>query len=214
MRYKSLTLEAIYTGVERLHQIHHLSSCRPNPPLPSIRASARAGLCRSSETADGCMAVTSQHAHRTAGPTCPVPRTDEVAAERRIADAGPYLASCATRYGVERACTTGGDGVGMSATGIFCGGVIADLHSQNPDIVQAFFGCMEQVALHFISALYRIPPPALDALLRCAAGSLALQERYSLVAACTFLVREHVMLPAVLRLNRMPLERHDNSNVE
>jgi len=57
----------------------------------------------------------------------------------------------------------------------------------NPDVVQAFFGCMEPVALHFLGAFYRLPPGALDALMQCAVGSLALQERYSLVAACTFL---------------------------
>ncbi|KAF9228193.1 ARM repeat-containing protein [Gyrodon lividus] len=57
----------------------------------------------------------------------------------------------------------------------------------NPDIVQAFFGCMDTVAKHFIAIFYNLPPGALDALMYCAVSSLSLQERYSLVATCTFL---------------------------
>ncbi|KIJ61703.1 hypothetical protein HYDPIDRAFT_115503 [Hydnomerulius pinastri MD-312] len=57
----------------------------------------------------------------------------------------------------------------------------------NPDIVQAFFGCLDTVAKHFISIFYSLPPGALDALMQCAVTSLSLQERYSLVATCTFL---------------------------
>ncbi|KAF9237195.1 armadillo-type protein [Melanogaster broomeanus] len=57
----------------------------------------------------------------------------------------------------------------------------------NPDIVQAFFGCLDIVAKHFIAIFYNLPPGALDALMQCAISSLSLQERYSLVATCTFL---------------------------
>ncbi|KAG1733765.1 armadillo-type protein [Suillus occidentalis] len=57
----------------------------------------------------------------------------------------------------------------------------------NPDIVQAFFGCMDTIAKHFLVGFYRLPPGALDALMQCAVTSLSLQERYSLVATCTFL---------------------------
>ncbi|KAH7905355.1 armadillo-type protein [Hygrophoropsis aurantiaca] len=57
----------------------------------------------------------------------------------------------------------------------------------NPDIVQGFFSCMDTIAKHFIAAFYKLPPGALDALMQCAIGSLSLQERYSLAAACTFL---------------------------
>ncbi|EGN94778.1 hypothetical protein SERLA73DRAFT_171188 [Serpula lacrymans var. lacrymans S7.3] len=57
----------------------------------------------------------------------------------------------------------------------------------NPDIVQAFFSCMDTVAKNFVAAFYRLQPGALDTLMRCAIGSLSLQERYSLVSACTFL---------------------------
>ncbi|KAG1744571.1 armadillo-type protein [Suillus paluster] len=60
----------------------------------------------------------------------------------------------------------------------------------NPDIVQAFFGCMDTIAKHFLVVFYRLPPGALDALMQCAVTSLSLQERYSLVATCTFLVLE------------------------
>ncbi|KAG1884709.1 armadillo-type protein [Suillus subluteus] len=57
----------------------------------------------------------------------------------------------------------------------------------NPDIVQAFFGCMDSIAKHFLMGFYRLPPGALNALMQCAVTSLSLQERYSLVATCTFL---------------------------
>ncbi|KAF8835272.1 ARM repeat-containing protein [Paxillus ammoniavirescens] len=57
----------------------------------------------------------------------------------------------------------------------------------NPDIVQAFFGCLDTVAKHFIAIFYNLPPGALEALMQCAVSSLSLQERYSLVATCTFL---------------------------
>ncbi|KAH0833884.1 armadillo-type protein [Lanmaoa asiatica] len=57
----------------------------------------------------------------------------------------------------------------------------------NPDIVQAFFGCLDSVAKHFVAVFYNLPPGALDALMQCAVSSLSLQERYSLVATCTFL---------------------------
>jgi hypothetical protein len=45
-----------------------------------------------------------------------------------------------------------------------------------------------QIAKHFLVGFYRLPPGALDALMQCAVTSLSLQERYSLVATCTFLV--------------------------
>jgi hypothetical protein len=35
---------------------------------------------------------------------------------------------------------------------------------------------------------YQLPPGALDVLMQCTMTSLSLQERYSLVATCTFLV--------------------------
>jgi hypothetical protein len=45
-----------------------------------------------------------------------------------------------------------------------------------------------QIAVHFIEAFYKLPRGGVDALLRLAIEALALQERYSLVSACTFLV--------------------------
>ncbi|KZT01812.1 ARM repeat-containing protein [Laetiporus sulphureus 93-53] len=59
---------------------------------------------------------------------------------------------------------------------------------ENPDIVQGFFYCMNTVAQHFVATFYQLPPELFNALMQCAITSLALQERYSLVAACTFLV--------------------------
>ncbi|KAF9456910.1 armadillo-type protein [Collybia nuda] len=58
----------------------------------------------------------------------------------------------------------------------------------NPDVVQEFFVCMERVAQDFTGLFYHsLQPAALDALIHCAIAALALQERYSLVSACTFL---------------------------
>ncbi|KAK7053926.1 armadillo-type protein [Favolaschia claudopus] len=58
---------------------------------------------------------------------------------------------------------------------------------ENPDIVQEFFACMDRVAQDFTASFCALPDGAFDALVRCAISALALQERYSLVAACTFL---------------------------
>ncbi|KAJ7493752.1 armadillo-type protein, partial [Mycena latifolia] len=58
---------------------------------------------------------------------------------------------------------------------------------ENPDIVQEFFACMDRVAQDFTGAFCTLPDGAFDALMQCAISALALQERYSLVAACTFL---------------------------
>ncbi|KAI0369534.1 ARM repeat-containing protein [Pilatotrama ljubarskyi] len=57
----------------------------------------------------------------------------------------------------------------------------------NPDIVQAFFGCMESFVHHFLPIFYRLPTELFNALVQCAVGALSLQERYSLTSACTFL---------------------------
>ncbi|KAJ7321698.1 hypothetical protein DFH08DRAFT_383122 [Mycena albidolilacea] len=58
---------------------------------------------------------------------------------------------------------------------------------ENPVIVQEFFACMDRVAQDFTAAFCTLPDGAFDALIQCAISALALQERYSLVAACTFL---------------------------
>jgi len=57
----------------------------------------------------------------------------------------------------------------------------------NPDIVQDFFNFMEKVSFHFVTAFYRLPRQSFDALVQFAISALSLQERYSLVAASTFL---------------------------
>ncbi|KAJ7820865.1 hypothetical protein B0H13DRAFT_2682226 [Mycena leptocephala] len=48
--------------------------------------------------------------------------------------------------------------------------------------------CMDRVAQDFTAAFCALPAGAFDALMQCTIGALALQERYSLVAAATFLV--------------------------
>ncbi|KAJ7092338.1 armadillo-type protein [Mycena belliarum] len=58
---------------------------------------------------------------------------------------------------------------------------------ENPDIVQEFFACMDRTAQDFTGAFCTLPDGAFDALMQCAISTLALQERYSLVAGCTFL---------------------------
>ncbi|KAI9431177.1 ARM repeat-containing protein [Lactarius indigo] len=57
----------------------------------------------------------------------------------------------------------------------------------NPDIVQDFFNFVEKVSYHFVTVFYHLPRPSFDALVQCAISALGLQERYSLVAASTFL---------------------------
>ncbi|RDX49711.1 ARM repeat-containing protein [Lentinus brumalis] len=57
----------------------------------------------------------------------------------------------------------------------------------NPDIVRAFFGCMEGFAQHFVPVFYRLTQELFNALIQCAISAMSLQERYSLVSVCTFL---------------------------
>ena len=50
-----------------------------------------------------------------------------------------------------------------------------------------------QAAQDFTEAFYTLPPGLFDALIQCAISALALQERYSLVSACQFLVRASLL---------------------
>lgn len=77
---------------------------------------------------------------------------------------------------------------------------------KNPDIVQGFFSCMESVsrlynvstsysfshavqfANHFVACFYLLPSELFNSLMQCAIVSLGLQERYSMVAGCAFIV--------------------------
>ena len=45
------------------------------------------------------------------------------------------------------------------------------------------------MSYHFVTVFYHLPRQSFDALVQCAISALGLQERYSLVAASTFLVR-------------------------
>ena len=47
------------------------------------------------------------------------------------------------------------------------------------------------MSFHFVAVFYQIPRQSFDDLVRCAISALTLQERYSLVAASTFLVRSY-----------------------
>jgi len=84
----------------------------------------------------------------------------------------------------------------------------------NPDIVQEFFSCMERTAQDFTSAFYSLPPGALDALMQCAISALALQERYSLGAACNFLttlIYRSVLLDELAEDRKRLLQTHGRS---
>jgi len=65
--------------------------------------------------------------------------------------------------------------------------VLLGVMESNPDVVQAFFGCMVAAAEHFAVVLLRLPSGSLAGLMQCAIRALSLQERYSLVSACRFL---------------------------
>ncbi|KAF8305820.1 hypothetical protein DL93DRAFT_2065964, partial [Clavulina sp. PMI_390] len=58
----------------------------------------------------------------------------------------------------------------------------------NPDLVQAFFSCMDSIAHTFLRSMTVMPPELSNALMDCTTRAIALQERYSLVSACKFLV--------------------------
>lgn len=47
-----------------------------------------------------------------------------------------------------------------------------------------------KVVLHFVRTLYRLPDAVFSTLIQTAIAALAIQERYALVSACTFLVRQ------------------------
>jgi Importin 13 repeat len=45
-----------------------------------------------------------------------------------------------------------------------------------------------QFSQHFVSIFYQLPSGMFDVLIQCSIASLTLQERYSMVAGCSFLV--------------------------
>ena len=61
--------------------------------------------------------------------------------------------------------------------------------ASEPDVAQAFFRFLEQTARNFVWAFFELSTPTFNAAMQCAIGALGLQEKYSLVAACNFLVR-------------------------
>lgn len=61
------------------------------------------------------------------------------------------------------------------------------MEPKQPDTVQAFFGCMDTIAKNFVEAFYTLPPEGFDTIIRLSTAALALQERYSLTHACSFL---------------------------
>jgi len=59
--------------------------------------------------------------------------------------------------------------------------------SDNPDVVKAFFECLDIIVQDFLRAFFLIPAEVLQAILSCAITALSMQERYSLVKSCMFL---------------------------
>ncbi|KAI0033743.1 armadillo-type protein [Vararia minispora EC-137] len=58
---------------------------------------------------------------------------------------------------------------------------------ENPEIVREFFHFLEKVSHHFVAVFFQVPQAIFDVLISCAITSMALTERYSLVAASSFL---------------------------
>jgi hypothetical protein len=53
---------------------------------------------------------------------------------------------------------------------------------------------MEKVAQHFTPILYTLPDGVFHTLIQAAVGALTLQERFSLVYSCSFLVSKFFFL--------------------
>ncbi|KAJ7677007.1 hypothetical protein DFH06DRAFT_1122284 [Mycena polygramma] len=89
------------------------------------------------------------------------------------------------------------------------GGMVEAEVSQNPDIVQEVSACMDRVAQDFTAVFCSLHDSAFDVLMQCAISALALQERYSLVAACTFLASglELIVVPRVAGHPHPPTDR-------
>ena len=72
---------------------------------------------------------------------------------------------------------------------------------------------MERMAEEYTQELYSMPEGALDGLMRCAIVALGLQERYSVVAACKFVVRDiwrvsFSILIALISARNIPSDMH------
>lgn len=57
-------------------------------------------------------------------------------------------------------------------------------------IMQLFIWGVMQFANHFVVSFYHLPPELFGSLMQCAIASLGLQERYSMVAGCAFVVSQ------------------------
>lgn len=78
----------------------------------------------------------------------------------------------------------------------------------NTDLVQDFFGsCMNAIAMHFITEMYKLPTEALNSLIQAAISAMALPERYCIVSGVRFL---HTFIDQTLREcpdNAIPLNK-------
>ncbi|KZO91650.1 ARM repeat-containing protein [Calocera viscosa TUFC12733] len=78
----------------------------------------------------------------------------------------------------------------------------------NTDLVQDFFGsCMNAIAMHFITEMYKLPPEALNSLIQAAISAMSLPERYCIVSGVRFL---HTFIDQTLREcpdNAIPLNK-------
>ncbi|TEB20164.1 ARM repeat-containing protein [Coprinellus micaceus] len=130
-------------------------------------ARSRVDLCRRPEAAHSNLALPRSDSHCPVKPPAfdvPLETAARWSAQAIVSNVLPVLLQC-----------------GLSAL------AVPGAMEANPDIVQEFFSCMDRVAQDFTKTFYIIPPGLLDALMQCAISSLALQERYSLVAAANFM---------------------------
>ncbi|KAH7096895.1 ARM repeat-containing protein [Auriculariales sp. MPI-PUGE-AT-0066] len=63
-----------------------------------------------------------------------------------------------------------------------------DALASEPDVAQSFFKFLLQVATNFVWSIYELDALALNAVMQCSISALSLQEKYSLQAACNFLL--------------------------
>ena len=60
-----------------------------------------------------------------------------------------------------------------------------------------------QFVNHFVVSFYHLPPELFNSLMQCAIASLGLQERYSMVAGCAFIVSSRLYPTSECELTKM-----------
>ncbi|KLO16646.1 ARM repeat-containing protein [Schizopora paradoxa] len=89
--------------------------------------------------------------------------------------------------------------------------LIENAMRENTEVVRDFFNCIEIEIRHFPRILFEMGEERLDALMTCATRSLELQERYSIVSACSFMIQlimKTMSNDSLAPLARPLLQRH------